>query len=102
MTATPGQVEVCTAMLKESLLAVPVKRASGGVFPCAWNIPSAAGRRTGTRCFVSGQPIQGPEFWLNQLTPGAQPAAIALSTAVMWHRCCTFSPIGDGQIFNPV
>lgn len=86
------------SILSKGLESTEVRSRVRGVLPYGWVIPSAACRRAGVRSFITGQQIQGPEFWLNQLTPDAPAAAISLADAAQWTRCCSFSPTGDGQI----
>jgi len=98
--ATDEQKETAKKLLGTSLSEIKSKYTKvDGVLPCGFSIPSAAARRAGVRSFISGTHIQGPEFWLNQLAPSSsgQAAAISLADAIMWNRCCVFSPTGDGQ-----
>lgn len=67
------RAEEAKAILSGQLTTAQSKKQADGevrqMYPAGWTIPSAACRRAGVRCFVTGHHIQGPEVWLSQLTP---------------------------------
>eukprot|EP00294_Goniomonas_avonlea_P015107 CAMPEP_0114549298 /NCGR_PEP_ID=MMETSP0114-20121206/5453_1 /TAXON_ID=31324 /ORGANISM="Goniomonas sp, Strain m" /LENGTH=1229 /DNA_ID=CAMNT_0001733971 /DNA_START=86 /DNA_END=3775 /DNA_ORIENTATION=- len=98
LLAAPAQQLIASSVAVEPAADVPAT--TNQILPTAFLIPSAAGRRGGVNHCLTGNPIQGPEYWVTNGSDGSPPRAMSLADALMWCRVCPFAPGATGLRIN--